>query len=159
VIPSPQADEIAYRLATLADAEQLAALRWAHVAEETELDAGGRDEFARRFCAFLERGLGVQYACWVAESGGRIVAHIYVGLLDKVPRPGGGATRIGYVTNVHTVAECRNQGIGSRLMEQVQGWARRHEFELLFVWPSERSVPYYRRLGFTGENEIMECVL
>lgn len=148
-----------YRLATLADAEQLADLRWAHVAEEADLALDSRDEFARRFCAFLEQELGAHYACWVAEDDGRIVAHIYVGMLNKVPKPIGDATRIGYVTNVHTVAEYRNQGIGSRLMEQVQGWARRHDFELLFVWPSERSVPYYRRLGFIGENEIMECAL
>jgi hypothetical protein len=25
-------------------------------------------------------------------------------MIDKVPKPGGGAARIGYVTNVHTLA-------------------------------------------------------
>jgi hypothetical protein len=41
----------------------------------------------------------------------------------------------------------------------VQAWARRNGFELLFVWPSQRSIPFYQRLGFEGENDVMECDL
>ena len=159
-------DEIIYRLATRDDADQLAELRWIHEAENGAgalaagyPAAGDRAAFAGQFRAFVDRELGLNYACWVAETGGRLVSNVYIGMMNKVPKPGGEATRIGYVTNVHTLAEYRNRGIGSRLMRQVQAWARRSGFELLFVWPSERSIPFYERLGFDGDNDVMECSL
>ena len=31
--------------------------------------------------------------------------------------------------------------------------------ELLFVWPSDNSVTWYQRNGFSGDNEIFECPL
>ena len=60
------------------------------------------------------------------------------------------------MTTVSTVPECRNQGVGSALMERVKAWSREQDLEELIVWPSERSVPFYERAGFSGENDVME---
>lgn len=37
--------------------------------------------------------------------------------------------------------------------------AGENEIELLFLWPSKRSVNFYERQGFTNTNEIMELEL
>ncbi len=63
------------------------------------------------------------------------------------------------MTNVYTKPGYRRQGIGSALMQHVQQWARKHKLELLIVWPSEASVPFYERAGFRSHNDVMEYVL
>jgi N-acetylglutamate synthase-like GNAT family acetyltransferase len=63
---------------------------------------------------------------------------------------------IGYITNVHPKEEYRNKGIGTELLERVIGWAKENKIELLFLWPSKRSIHFYERQGFSMKNEIME---
>ena len=41
--------------------------------------------------------------------------------------------------------------------ERVKAFAKENGYELLFVWPSGRAVPFYERQGFRAENEMMEC--
>jgi hypothetical protein len=33
------------------------------------------------------------------------------------------------------------------------------DLDTLIVWPSEESVTFYERAGFTGENEVLEHLL
>jgi GNAT superfamily N-acetyltransferase len=84
-----------------------------------------------------------------------IISHIYVVKVKKVPKPGKLNGSWGYVTAVYTVPEHQNKGIGSMLMDAVKEWSRQQELELLIVWPSERSVPFYDRAGFNGINDIL----
>jgi N-acetylglutamate synthase-like GNAT family acetyltransferase len=51
------------------------------------------------------------------------------------------------------------EGIGTELLKAVKQWARENRIELLFVWPSEKSVTFYERQGFLVENDIMELEL
>jgi N-acetylglutamate synthase-like GNAT family acetyltransferase len=95
---------------------------------------------------------------WIAEDNG-ILANIYIRRIRKVPKPQKLFAEIGYVTNVHTRSDYRNKGIGSELLKNVKNWAIENKIELLFLWPSERSVNFYGRQGFTNINEIMELEL
>ena len=79
--------------------------------------------------------------------------------MPKIPSPREAQGQIGYVTNVHTLRQYRSRGIGGALMERVKAFAKENGYELLFVWPSGRAVPFYERQGFCAENEIMECPL
>ena len=63
---------------------------------------------------------------------------------------------MGYVTNVWVHPDWRDLGVGSRLMEHIEAWAMQQGIEALFLWPSEHSLPFYERLGFSAENVIME---
>ena len=76
-----------------------------------------------------------------------------------MPKPNGKAKYIAYLTNVYTRKEYRNQGIGTELLTYIKGYLAEHKCELLFVWPSEKSMNWYERNGFSPENEIFECVL
>jgi GNAT superfamily N-acetyltransferase len=82
-----------------------------------------------------------------------IVAHAFVALLDKVPRPVETPRRIGYLTNVYARRSHRGSGLGGRLLEAVTGWAHASGIELLVVWPSEESISLYRRHGFASGEE------
>ncbi len=147
-----------FRLATLADAPALCRLRWLHAIEEQPRKEQDRIAFEQRFCVFLQDYLGNGYCCFVAEEAGEIVANIYLYLLPRVPLPAEEPEQIGYITKVHTLAQYRNQGLGSRLMERVRSYAKEQGCSLLFVWPSKRAVPFYRRNGF-GDTELLEGLL
>ena len=60
---------------------------------------------------------------------------------------------------MYAVPEARNSGIGSALLRHVTGWARERNLELLLLWPSDRSVPFYERAGFVRSPEALELDL
>ena len=69
-----------------------------------DLDNGvsraGYDDDCRAF--LLGAIAGSRWHIWVAEIDGEIVAHAFVALIDKVPRPIRENARIAYLTNVYT---------------------------------------------------------
>ncbi len=146
------------RVATLADATELAALRWTW---RTDEDAHGeapepRDLFIERFVAFARDALTSRWTVWVAEDEARIVSNIWVYRVPKVPSPGRDTREFGYMTNVYTVPDMRNAGIGGELLDAVRAWAHQQDLEMVIVWPSEQSVPWYSRGGFSPSVEMLE---
>lgn len=107
----------------------------------------------------MKQALEEEIYCWVAEDDGVVIAHIYVITVRKIPKPGKVNGLWGYVTAVYTVLEYRNKGIGSALMEKAIAWSREQGLEHLIVWPSEPSVPFYERAGFSKETDVLELPL
>jgi predicted GNAT family N-acyltransferase len=130
------------RRAEFSDIDELVAMR----RDFTFVDEAGserpeyEDECRAFLAAAIERG---DWQIWVAAIDGRIVSHLYVALVDKVPRP------IGSTDGSRT----RGSGIGSRLLQQAQEAAREADAELMLVWPSENSTDFYRHHGFASSGE------
>ncbi|MBD0339206.1 MAG: GNAT family N-acetyltransferase [Thermoleophilia bacterium] len=140
------------RAATLDDVAELVDLR----REFTFEDGAGEEMpgFEADCRAFLEAALaGDAWQVWVAEVDGRIAGHVFVALVDKVPRPTREHRRIAYLTNVYTRPELRGRGIGAGLVERAQQAAQEADVELMLVWPSDESVDFYRRHGFESPGE------
>jgi GNAT superfamily N-acetyltransferase len=144
-----------YRTATVDDARALAEMRWEFRAMDApEPVAESRAAFLPLCSAFIERGIeSGDWTVWVAEDEGNLVAHIFVLTIAKVPKPDRLHNTMAFVTNVYARPAYRNRGIGSELMRHVVAWAHTLEFEMLFVWPGEESLPFYERAGFIPENE------
>ncbi len=68
-------------------------------------------------------------------------------------------SEMAYVTNAHTKAEYRNQGVGTALLNRVTHWARENNIELLFLWPRDQCISFYERQEFSMDNVIMELKL
>lgn len=151
--------DIEYRQATEADLQRLAEMRWEFDQEEGRAPLLSRSEFIVQCSEFMRRGLrSGSWTYWVAVSG-EILSHIFVEKVPKLPRPSAPPGAWGYVTNVHTLPEWRNRGVGSELLRRVVQWAEAERLELLIVWPSERSVGFYECAGFRTENEVLELLL
>jgi GNAT superfamily N-acetyltransferase len=156
----PPGSEIVIRTASLADADELARLRWNFSPDEVEACLQSYPDFLTGFRRFWRRAVeGDRWSVWVAAQGERLVGNVWVERVDKVPRPGRPAAGYGYVTNVYVEPALRNQGIGSALLRQAVRWAREQGFEFLIVWPSEESRRYYERLGFAPSGEALELPL
>lgn len=105
---------------------------------------------------FEEMYASNRWIVWVAEVEDQIASHVFIELVDTVPRPGRKKTPFGYVTNVYTVPAYRSQGIGGKIMEEVNCWAKENGLSFIMVWPSDSSVQFYERYGFNRATEVME---
>jgi GNAT superfamily N-acetyltransferase len=147
--------DITIRLAAPPDIDALVEMRRDFTFEDPEADEDlSRVGFEADFAAFLEEAISSgRWQIWVAELDGRIVSHIFVALIEKVPRPVRENTRIAYLTNVYTRPEHRGRGIGAQLIKRAQQAARDERVELMIVWPSDESVELYKREGFADPDE------
>lgn len=145
---------VAIRLATLSDVDELVEMRRAFTIEDMQTDAQLRPEYEAECSAFLRNAVSDgRWHIWVAESAGEIVSHVFVALVDKVPRPTRRNSMIAYLTNVYTKPPYRGQGAGARLIQRAQQAAYDDGVELMIVWPSEPSVGFYEREGFIRPDE------
>ena len=158
-----QYDDPILRQAGEQDYAQLADMKWRHCEEddadygESNLAGVDRDAFIENFVLFLRNQ--TTYRIFVACDGERVASAMFVAVVPKVPKPNRKSESIAYLTSVYTRKEYRGQGIGAKLLGYIKQQLMQQACELLFVWPSERSVPWYERNGFMQENELMECPL
>jgi GNAT superfamily N-acetyltransferase len=145
-------DDLEIRLARADDIEQLVSLRRQFTYEGERGDE--RPEFEDECRSFLDSALSAQrWRVWVACVGTQLVSHVFVALIDKVPRPTHENRTIAYLTNAYTVPEYRNRGIGGRLLAVAREDAAKKGVELMMVWPSEESTDFYRDHGFNPERD------
>lgn len=144
------------RSATPGDADELARLRWDFRVEHGTPADRSFDDFLEEFVGFARSVLaeGSPWRAWVAEEGDRLVGCVWFQLVEKVPHPSRRRWErpIGYVTNVYVEPDRRNEGLGGRLMDQALAFARERDVAEVVVWPSTRSVSFYRRAGFGPEE-------
>jgi GNAT superfamily N-acetyltransferase len=145
---------VTIRLATATDVPALAELRHAFTFEDPGQPVELRDDFEDAFTEIVSTGIiSGRWTVWVAEAEGEIVSHVFIGLIDKIPRPIRQDRWLGYVTNVYTRPEHRGRGIGAAMLDRVTSWAAEQQVELLVVWPSDESVGFYERAGFSSGRD------
>ena len=142
---------------------QLAEIKWLHMEDddisynENKLKGVDKERFIYDFISFLENDNN--YKIFIAEEKDVIIAAMYLCVIPKLPKPNRNSANIAYLTSVYTRKEYRNQSVGTKLITYIKEYAYENKCELLFVWPSEKSVDWYCRNGFSSENEILECAL
>ena len=147
------------RPATPGDADELARLRWDFRVDHGTPVTRTFEEFVAEFRAFVTDVLadGAPWRAWVAQADGRLVGCLWLQLVEKVPHPSRrrGERPIAYVTNVYVEPGMRDAGLGARLLDAAMTFARGQGVAEAVVWPSTRSVPFYRRAGFgTGSAPL-----
>ncbi len=138
-----------YRLAERSDALKLAALRWGlRTDDDPAFDAASKARFIQQFTTWIDTAPDKNFAHWVAEQDGELIGVISVRIIHKLPSPEDLDGRFGYLTNTYVLPEHRNAGVGTALLAAVKNWAVGEGLELLVVWPSHRSYPFYERGGY-----------
>jgi GNAT superfamily N-acetyltransferase len=149
---------VTVRIASREDAPVVAALRRAW----TEENHGGPvedDGFEAVFAEWFAREHD-QRVTWLAEADGRAVGMLNLLVFRRMPRPRspeapGGPDAWGYVANVYVEPAARDTGTGGALLDAATSHADEHGFARLVLSPSERSVPFYERAGFTTATSLM----
>lgn len=144
------------RRASPDDADELARLRWEFRVEHGTPVTRTYEAFVEEFRAFTAGALeeGSPWRAWVAEGGERLVGCAWLQLVEKIPHPSRARWQrpVGYVTNMYVEPPLRNSGLGRALLELVIEHARAIGVDGLLLWPSERSIPFYRHAGFGSEG-------
>lgn len=149
-----------FRFAKEGDYLQLARMKWLHCEEddadyqERNLEGVNEEQFLSEFVRFLQEHR--EYKIFVAEDKDVLTCAMFVYLIPKTPRPNTTVKYIAYLTNVYTRKEYRNQAIGTQLLSHIKAYLAGIACELIFAWPSDNSVNWYRRNGFYQENEVFE---
>ncbi len=160
------------RPAAPVDAGELARLRFAFRAA---IDPASEDPdaFRGRCEAWMAERLGdssTGWRAWVAEVGpgagpgaeaspARLVGHVWVRRLEKIPNPVGEVEAHAYLTNMYVEPEHRGAGLGARLLSAALAWCREQRVGSVVLWPTERSRPLYGRAGFRDTGDVLELPL
>lgn len=151
------------RLAEENDYLQLANMKWEHCQEdddvygERNLEGVDKNTFICEFINFLKADKS--YIVFVYEKNEEIVSSMFVHIIPKVPKPNRRTKSIAYLTNVHTLKAYRNNKIGTELLQFIINYLKEQCCELVIVYPSHNSVEWYKRNGFSCENDAYECNL
>jgi GNAT superfamily N-acetyltransferase len=145
--------EIVIRPLAGTDARGLAALRreWTEENEGGPLDDPGYEE---RFADWLARTAADRQA-WVAEADGDLIGMINMAVFERMPRPGRGASRWGYLANAYVRPAYRNAGVGKLLIDELMVYARDAGLARVVLHPSDRAVSFYARAGFGPADMLM----
>jgi GNAT superfamily N-acetyltransferase len=149
---------VTVRRASPDDVPKLVELRrlWSleNVGRELEADP----DFVTEFAGWFEREAD-QRVSWVAEADGAPIGMLNMLVYTRMPVPTaarkGRPSRWGYIANVFVRAEHRNDGAGRALLDAAIAYADTAAFARLVLSPSERSVPFYARAGFTPATTLM----
>ena len=139
----PNNQDIIFRQANPNDYQQLGEIRCLFQGPQ-DLDHKEKEAFIKNYQEYLQQV--TQWKCWVAEVNNQIVSHIFLYEVPKMPRPQKFYQSWGYIANVYTIEEYRNQGIGQKLMKFVK--EQNQHLEFLLVPPSDASMSFYEKTGF-----------
>ena len=92
---------------------------------------------------------------YLVEVGGCAVGMAWLAIIERISGPEVWKRLSGHLQCVYVTAEHRDRGLGSLLIGELIEGARSEGVDYLFVHPSPRSFPFYRRLGFTGEGSLL----
>ena len=152
--------ECQVRLASAADALVLAKLRYefrASLRKVVENEA----TFIERCAPWMQDRLrnDTFWKCWIAEWEATAVGDVWAQLIEKIPNPMDEPEYMVYLTNFYVREEHRGKGIGSRLLSAVLDWSRSNNVQVVLLWPSEQSKPFYLRHGFSVADDLMQMTI
>ena len=110
--------------------------------------------FEERFDAWLLTEQE-QRLIWLGFVDGAPVGMVNVLVFTRMPKPGRGPSRWGYLANFYVRREHRNSGIGAAMLQALTDHADHAGFVRIVLSPSDRSIPYYERAGFREAYDLL----
>jgi GNAT superfamily N-acetyltransferase len=146
------------RLATPADAEALARLRYALRSKPHDIES--TSSFAERCRAWMTDHLQHKFwRAWVLEENDQIIGALWLQLIEKIPNPTAESELMAYITNVFVNEDKRGKGLGSTLLAAALEFCQRKDIKTVILWPSQKSRTLYERHGFAVREDLMELEL
>lgn len=151
--------DIHCRVATVADVEALAELRWQMATEYQEGNVT-REEYIAAFSESVRDELAQgRYQAWLAEADGQPVACTVLIWWPMPPNVEDLHRRRGYVSSVYTHPDYRRQGLARKLMEMLVAQARELRIGKLLLSSSRMGRPLYLSMGFVVPERGLEIEL
>src|ERR1700758_897805 len=146
------------RLARSSDCRALAEMRYRFRAETGSVTET-KSRFLRRCTWWMRkrfRSGSRPWRCWVADDGKRLLGHVCVHLIEKMPNPVNEPELHAYLTNFYVVPEMRDHGLGKKLLNEALSWCQSRETDAVILWATVASRPLYRRCGLVQPPDMFE---
>ena len=135
------------------DISELIRLRLAYMTD----DYGSISEYERQAMEtqlpeYFERKLGKELTVFVARSGSRLVATVYLLITEKPANPSLPNGLEGEVLNVFTEKEYRGQGISTCLMKEMLAYAKDKRLCRIELKATGDGYRLYQKLGFEEKD-------
>ncbi len=143
-------EPVIFRRANLDDISQLVNLRFLMISETSDAEPNQRTaEFESNVRDyFLESLTDKSYFGAVAELNGQLISNNGLVLYKKPPSFRGKSGIVGYVTNVYTIPEFRNRGLGHELMKLLITHAKIAGADKIHLGATDDGQSLYRKAGF-----------
>jgi len=116
-----------------------------------DADSTFEDRFGAWYADQLDRGSRV----WLAYHDDAPIGMLLLFVHERMPEPVRDPGRWGYVGNVYVRPEHRDRGVGRGLLNAALADADQDGFARVVLHPTKRSIPFYRRAGFSHDNPLM----
>lgn len=148
---------ITIRRAGPADAAVVAGLRY-RFRTESEAPAEPETGFIERSIRWMAEHLAGEstWRCWVAAADREVVGTLWLQLVEKLPNPNAHLQWHGYISSFYVIPTLRNRGIGTDLMAACLRDCDSEGVDAVFLWPTDRSRPFYERYGFRVRDDLLE---
>ena len=151
------------RQARAADIPALVALRMELFCEVGELVTPQADPALwQATLDYFTRAMSEESALsWLAEADTQegckqILAAGTLALFERPPYPGNLAGMEGYLLNMYTRPQWRQQGIATALLDAITAFARSRQLGKVWLHASEQGRPLYERIGFVANPAYLE---
>lgn len=143
------------RVAEGDDLDAVARLRWTWRVDRGEVPTTDLAAFTAALRAWAEDHAST-HVPFVAVVDGAVVGMAWQAIVERIPGPEVWTRRSGMVQSVYVDPAVRDRGIGTELVAALVDAARAAELSYLAVHPTERAMPFYRRLGFAEYERALE---
>lgn len=144
------------RLANKNDIECLAMIRINQQKDDWENDYIDKDNLLNRTKLYLENHLNKDFYAFIEEIDNNIVSTCCLQVIEYLPQCNDNG-RQGYICNVYTKDEYRNNGIQTRLMEYVIDYAMEKKLcKLELSTDSDKAISIYKKCGFEFDSQTMK---
>ena len=144
------------RLANKNDIECLAMIRINQQKDDWENEYIDKDNLLNRTKLYLENHLNKDFYAFIEEIDNNIVSTCCLQVIEYLPQCNDNG-RQGYICNVYTKDEYRNNGIQTRLMEYVIDYAMKKKLcKLELSTDSDKAISIYKKCGFEFDSQTMK---
>jgi len=117
-----------------------------------------KGEFSASFTDWF-RSHRDSHVALIAEAADSPVGMAWLALINRVPGPGVWLRLAGHLQSVYVLPAHRDEGIGAALVTAALKEATDRGLDYVWVHPSKRSFPLYRRIGFAESEGVLEVDL
>lgn len=142
---------LSIRQARSTDTPSLIRLRAAWVAEQTGEETEDPD-FDNNYRTWQVNNARTMF---VADLDGTPIGMLNLMVFERMPKPGKKSTCWVYLGNAFVVADHRNDGVGSMLLDAAIHFSQNIKAARIVLSPSDESQTFYARRGFEPAEELL----
>lgn len=130
-------------------------LKWIWDDEDGLSPQSSRSDFVDTYADWIEAHRG-SHTCWVALDDDEVVGMAFLVRTGRPPTTSAPDRFVAEIQSVYVTASHRGAGIGGQLVAVLMAHARTCGADRMIVHSRPRSLPVYRRAGFTAVELLLE---